>query len=324
MNASITGVGTYVPEQVITNAYFEKIVETSDEWIQSRTGIVERRYAGEQEFTSDLCYQAAKNLSEQYDKRLNDVDFIIVASITPDYPIPSLASQLQNRLGINNPGAIDITAACAGFIYGLILAKSLIISNTYKKILVFGGETLSKFTDFEDRTSCILFGDGAGCMLVEATDGEGNMFESVNGTDGSKGCELYLSNQSDIINNVKVIANNKIHQNGKAVFKWAIQTVAEKMQELLKKNNSNLTDIDWFIPHSANKRIIDSICDQLKFPKEKTLESIANFGNTSSASIPLALNQGIKQNKIKKGDNLVMFGFGGGLTYAGIIVKWDI
>lgn len=321
MKAKFTALGMYVPENIVSNHYFEGILDTSDEWIQSRTGIRERRFAAPEEFTSDLCVKAALNLSENNGLSLEDVDFIIVATVTHDQVMPSVASQVQEKLNIPDAGTLDISSACAGFVYGLILAKGLIASGAQKKVLVIGAETLSKVTDFTDRTTCLLFGDGAGAALLEA-GAESNMLESKTGTYGAGGKELYLSNINPILNGEAIEHNNRIHQNGRTVFKWAVQTISAQVQELLLKNKLNLGDIDWFIPHSANLRITEAICKNLDFPIEKALSSMVYYGNTSSASIPLALHKGIQEKKVKKGDKLLLIGFGGGLTYAGIIVEW--
>lgn len=321
MQAKITALGSYVPERIVDNHYFESIVETNDEWIQSRTGIRTRHFAAENEYTTHLCAAAAKNLVEENNVVLDDVDFVIVATVTPDQVMPSVASQVQDKLGLKHAGAIDIAAACAGFAYGIILAKGLIAGGVHRKILVFGAETLTKFTNYEDRTSCILFGDGAGVVLVEAAP-KGNILGAVTGSNGDGGKDLYLSHMRKQINGQDVITDNKIHQNGRAVFKWAVNTVSEQMQVLAERCQLKMEDIDWFIPHSANLRIIEALCNQSGFPLEKTLESITVYGNTSSASIPLALHRGLREGKVKKGDKIMMIGFGGGLVYAGIVIEW--
>jgi 3-oxoacyl-[acyl-carrier-protein] synthase-3 len=211
-------------------------------------------------------------------------------------------------------------SACSGFVYGLVLAKGLIAAGTHKKVLVFGAETLSKFTDFTDRTSCILFGDGAGVALVEPSE-EPRIFEVVTGSDGSHGKDLYLSQNNSIVNGEQIEANGKIHQNGKVVFKWAIQTVSSQIVELLAKNSMNLEELDWIILHSANMRILEGVANEINYPMEKMLSSIEYFGNTSSASIPLAFDIASKAGKIKPGNKILMLGFGGGLTYSGVIVE---
>ena len=321
MEAKLTAIGIFAPEKVIDNHYFEKIVDTNDEWIRSRTGIITRHYAGEDEFTSKKKKKAIENMAAEYHLQLDDVDFILVATVTHDQIMPSMACQLQYRLNMPKAAALDISAACGGFAYGLVLAKGLINSGMYRKILVVGAETLSKVTDFTDRTSCILFGDGAGVVLIEAAE-KGNIGASVAGADGSGGQDLYLSTQNTWINGEEIKANNKIVQNGRKVFKWAVSQMALQFNILLEKEGLSVEDIDWFVPHSANMRIIEAICKQVGLPIEKTLESLSTYGNTSSASIPLALYEGLRAGKVKKGDRVMMLGFGGGLTYAGAIVQW--
>ncbi|MCB0580745.1 MAG: ketoacyl-ACP synthase III [Phaeodactylibacter sp.] len=323
MEAKITAIGTYAPEKVIDNHYFESFLDTSDEWIRTRTGITERRYSADNEYTSDLSIAAVKNMAARYGKTISDVDFILVATVTHDQIMPSMACQLQYRLNMPNAAALDISAACAGFGYGLTLARSLIRSGMYRKILLVGAETLTKVTDFEDRASCILFGDGAGALLIEAAD-KGNIGECIAGAEGSGGQDLYLSTQATQVNGTPIQANNKIVQNGRAVFRWAVTRMSEMFDAVVEKNGLTKEDIDWFIPHSANMRIIEAICRQVGFPVEKSLESLSRFGNTSSASIPLALDQAVRDGRVKKGDKLLLLGFGGGLTYAGTVVEWEL
>ncbi|MEB0249011.1 beta-ketoacyl-ACP synthase III, partial [Mucilaginibacter sp. 5B2] len=317
IHAKITAVSSYVPEQVITNKWFEDKIETQDEWIASRTGISERRFAAKDQFTSDLCIRSVDNLlRENPAVAIKAVDFIIVATTTADQVMPSMASRVQDHFQIPGTGCIDLMAACAGFVYGIILAKGMIASGTHKKILVIGAETLSKFTDFTDRTSCILFGDAAGVALIEPSVKAG-IGSCVTGTDGSHGKDLYLSQQNQLIDGEEVAANGKIHQNGRVVYKWAVQNMSQKILELLAVNNLKLADLDWIILHSANLRIIEAVALSINYPMEQMLTSIERFGNTSSASIPLAWDLAAKADKIKKGDKALLLGFGGGLTYAG-------
>lgn len=323
MQAKITALGIHAPDQVIDNHYFEDFIDTSDEWIQTRTGIKTRRFARLNEFTSDISEKAALNLAENYGKNLADVDLILLATVSPDHVMPSIAAILQHRLGIPNAGALDISAACAGFGYGLSLAKGMIESGMHRKVLVIGAEALSKVTDFSDRTSCILFGDGAGAVLVEAAE-KGNIGACITGAEGSGGQDLYMSSHSTKVNGELINASGKIYQNGRKVFKWAVNRMTEQAKVLLDKNNLAIGDIDWFVPHSANMRIIEALCKGIGLPVDKALESISIYGNTSSASIPLALYEGIKAGKVKKGDKLMLLGFGGGLSYAGTIVEWGV
>lgn len=321
MNSEIKAIGVYAPSEIISNDWFADKIETNNEWIISRTGIKQRRFAKPDEYTSDLCIKAAQNLLvENPGITFDDVDFIIVGTTSADQVMPNMASQIQNTLHIENAGCLDIMAACAGFVYGIVLAKGLIAAGTHKKVLVFGAETLSKFTDFTDRTSCILFGDGAGAALIESSE-TNKIFNPINGTDGSHGKDLYLSQNASVINGEQIVPNGKIHQNGKVVFKWAIQTISNKIGELLSKNSLKLEDLDWVILHSANLRIIEAVAQELNYPMDKMLTSIEVYGNTSSASIPLAWDLGAKSGKIKPGNKILLLGFGGGLTYSGIIVE---
>lgn len=321
MNAQITAIGVYAPTKIVPNEWFTNIIETNDEWIVSRTGIRERRFAEENEYTSNVCIKAIENLlAENTDITLNGVDFILVATTTPDQTMPNTATQIQTYFNLENTGCIDIMAACAGFVYGVILAKGMIASGTHKKILVLGAETLSKVTDYTDRTSCILFGDGAGAALIEPSE-EPKIYKAVTGSDGSHGKDLYLSQHHSVVNGEEIVPNGKIHQNGKVVFKWAVRTMSQKVNELLAINNLQLDQLDWIILHSANLRIIEAVAQELNYPMEKMLTSIEQYGNTSSASIPLAWDLAKKAGKIKPGNKLLLLGFGGGLTYAGTIVE---
>lgn len=322
--AKITAQGAYVPQKIMTNQDFEKLVETSDEWIQQRTGIIERRITAQDEYTSDISYQAVVDLQQKYNVDVSDVDMIINATLTPDYKTPSVASYVQARLGIKNAGALDINAACAGFAYGLNLANGLITSGENKKILVIGAETLSKITDYEDRSTCILFGDGAGAFLVEYSETDASFIASSSGSDGDKGHHLYCSELSQEMFGEQLENAGNIVQNGRGVYKWAVGNVPNIINETLDKSDFDLEDIDWFVPHSANARMIESICDKANIAREKALMSLAYYGNTSSATIPLAIDLAMEHNKIKKGDNLLLVGFGGGLAYASTLIKWTL
>ncbi|MDI0014782.1 ketoacyl-ACP synthase III [Staphylococcus caprae] len=322
--ARITAQGAYVPNKVLDNFELEKMVETNDEWIVQRTGIKERRIADKHEQTSDLAYNAVKNLEDRYKVDISDVDFIIVATLTPDFKTPSVASYFQYKLGIEHAGAIDLNAACAGFTYGLQLATSLISSGMHRKILVIGAETLSKITDYTDRSTCILFGDGAGAFLVERDEEQSSFMAYTNGSNGGKGKNLYATNTGLKFDNEELNCNGLIMQNGREVYKWAVSTVPKEVNQLLAKANMNVENIDWFVPHSANQRMLESIAHKLNLPKEKLLTSIQYYGNTSSASIPLAIDSAIKEHKIKNEDKLVLFGFGGGLAYSGLVIDWNI
>ncbi|MFC0562183.1 ketoacyl-ACP synthase III [Halalkalibacter alkalisediminis] len=322
--ARITAIGSYVPERKLTNYDLEKIVKTNDEWIVKRTGIKERRITTEEEFTSDISYKAVRNLMERYDKSVDDVDMIIVCTLTPDFKTPSVSSLVQAKLGIKNSGAIDLNAACAGFTYGLHVANGLITSGLHKKILVIGAETLSKVTDYEDRSTCILFGDGGGAVLVEFDEKQPSFLSSHLGSEGEKGKSLYCSNLSKRMFGEDLINSNKIVQNGREVYKWAVTTVPKGMQSVMENASIPLSDVDWFVPHSANLRMIESICEKTDIPIEKTLFSLVHYGNTSSATIPLSIDKGVLEGKIKNGNKMLLYGFGGGLAHAGLLINWNV
>ncbi|WP_232696015.1 ketoacyl-ACP synthase III [Brevibacillus daliensis] len=322
--ARITAIGSYVPEKRLTNTQLEKMVETNDEWIVKRTGIKERRIAHEDEFTSDIAYKAVRNLMDRYDKSVDDVDMIIVCTMTPDFKTPSVASLVQAKLGITSTGAIDLNAACAGFTYGLHVANGLITSGLHKKILVIGAETLSRVTDYTDRTTCVIFGDGGGAVLVEYDDQQPSFISSHLGSEGERGSKLYCTNLATRMNGEDLVGNGHFVQSGREVYKWAVTTVPKGMLAVLKNTSIDLSDVDWFVPHSANVKIIESICEKSGFPIEKTLYSLVEFGNTSSATIPLSLDKGVLEGKIKNGNKLLLYGFGGGLTHAGLLINWNI
>ena len=324
MGAVINSIGVYCPERVIYNSYFEKYLDTSDSWIKERTGIEKRHFTADDEFTSDLCIRAARNLQERYGKDLEDVDFIIVATMTPDHTVPNTASKVQAGLGISNAGAVDICTACSGFCYGLIMAKGLISSGTHKKILVFGADTMSKVVDFSDRNTCILFGDGAGVVLVENSPGDNGLLEPVSGTEGDKGREIYVTGNRAEIDGEAVEADGKFHQNGKAVYKWALGTMTRVLPQVVRASGLEMSDISCFLPHSANYRMLEAAVRMLGIPMERCAESVTKYANTSAASVPLAWNEAVVSGKARYGDMLALLGFGGGLTYAGICLRNDI
>ncbi len=324
--SAITAIGSCVPERILTNADLEQLVDTSDEWIMTRTGIKERRIAAAHEFTSHLAIAATQNMIDRYNADVTDVDMILVCTHTPDFPFPGTACLLQAHFEIAHTGALDINATCAGFVYGLIMADSLLRSGTHRKVLVIGGDTMSKITDYTDRSSCILFGDGAGAVLMERTQHAGNplILASDCGSDGQGGALVHRAGLATSLNGVSFNPQGYFYQNGREVYRWAVQTVPAGMGRLLEASNLTLESIDWFVPHSANLRIVESICERSGFPLDRTLLSLENFGNTSAASIPLAINLGVQQDRIKKGQNLLLYGFGGGLVYAGAVIRWSI
>lgn len=320
----ITAIGTYVPKQVLSNNDLEEMVSTNDEWIVQRTGMKERRIAREDEYSSHLAMKAIENLCTTYKKSLEDTDCIIVATTTADYAFPSVACQIQQYFNIPHTLAFDLNATCAGFTYGLHVGNSLITSGSHKKVLVVATETLSKVTDYTDRTTCILFGDGAGAILLARDENKPSFIAAHMGTNGDGGIHLYRTNLSTTMNGTSLQANKKIVQNGREVYKWAVRTVPLGVKKLLHTANMQVHDIDWFIPHSANLRMIESICEKSQIPMQKTLTSVEYMGNTSSVSIPLALDLARKEGRLNNGDTLLLYGFGGGLTHLGLIVEWGL
>ncbi|GGD50016.1 ketoacyl-ACP synthase III [Paenibacillus nasutitermitis] len=321
--AKLTAFGVYVPDQTLSNDDLEKLVDTNDEWIVQRTGIKERRIASAEQFCSDLCFEAVADMQARYGVSLEDVDYVIVATSTPDTFFPSMAARVQARFGIAACGALDIQAACAGFVAAIQLANGLLLTGIHRKILIIGAETLSKVTDYTDRSTCILFGDGAGAVLLEHSD-EGSLLGSYSLTDGGSGHHLYRSSLSSAIDGHPIQTSGKIIQDGREVYKWAVTQVPKGIAALLARSGMTAENIDWFVPHSANMRIVESVCEKTGIPLHKTLTSMAQYGNTSAASIPLALDAAIRDGRIHKGDICLLYGFGGGLTEAAILLKWSL
>jgi 3-oxoacyl-[acyl-carrier-protein] synthase-3 len=310
--ARITAIGSYVPEKVLTNSDIEKLVDTDNEWIIRRTGIEQRHQAADDQMTSHLAIAAVNNMLSRFpDISAEDIDAILVATTTPDTPFPSVASQVQQAVGANCCLAVDLSAACAGFVSALQMANGLIMTGAYRKIVVIGAETLTKITDYTDRSTCILFGDGAGAVLVEAT-AEGAFLSSNANTDGAGGVHVYRK------------FNGSIVQNGREVYKWALTTVPDGVRDLLKGTNLHLTDLDWFVPHSANLRMIEAICERLELPSDKALQSVVRNGNTSAATIPLALDAAYKEGKLQPDQLIALYGFGAGLTRSGLLLRWTL
>ena len=325
IGAKITAIGTYVPSKRLTNADLEQIVDTNDEWIVQRTGIRERRISRQDEYTSDLCAAAVQDLINRYGKSVQDVDMILVATSTPDFTFPSVASLIQDRFNIpQTAGAMDLSAACAGFVYALHTAHSYVASGMHHKVLVIGADTISKITDYTDRSTCILFGDGAGAVLVESDEKSNSFIGFHLGSDGSGAHQVYRTGLSHTVNNIELVDSQMLVQNGREVFRWAVRTVPQGVQQLLDKTEVSLEQVDWFIPHSANMRMIEPICERMNFPIEQVLHSLVNFGNTSAATIPLALDLGIREGKVQNGQRILMYGFGAGLAHAGQLLQLDL
>ena len=321
--AKVTALGAYIPEKKLTNHNLEKMVDTTDEWIIQRTGIKERRISDDTEFTSDLAYKAIEDLVERFSVTIDDIDLIIVATITPDYRTPSVSAVIQGRMNLpETVGVLDLNAACAGFVYALQVANGMITTGQSQKVLVVSVEELSKITDYTDRDTCVLFGDGAGAALVEYNQKTTGFLGTYYGSDGKSGNKLYCTGLSDQFGPEKVDRKNYLFQDGRAVYNFAIKTIPRGIKALLEKSDMTIDHIDWFVPHSANLRMIHSICDKIGISREKALTSLEYFGNTSSATIPLALWLALKDDRLKRGDKLLLYGFGGGLTHAGVIIEW--
>ncbi|WP_449354079.1 beta-ketoacyl-ACP synthase III [Virgibacillus natechei] len=310
MSVGVLGTGHYVPPKVVTNKDLEQIVDTSDEWIRSRTGIEERRIADDDTDTSDMSFFAAQNALDEANVKPEDIDLILVATVTPDTPFPSVSCMLQDRLGARKAAAMDISAACSGFMYGMVTAKQFIDTGVYKNVLVIGVEKLSKITDWSDRNTCVLFGDGAGAaVLGEVAEGKGILSFEL-GADGSGGKELYQDE------------NDHLQMNGREVFKFAVRQMPESSVNVIEKIGYNEADVDYLIPHQANIRIMEAARERLGISKDKMADSVKRYGNNSSASIPIALSEAVKDGNIKDNDLIVLVGFGGGLTWGAIALKW--
>ncbi|MFJ5963800.1 beta-ketoacyl-ACP synthase III [Bacillus sp. NPDC093026] len=310
MNAGIIGLGRYIPEKVITNHDLEKMVDTSDEWIRTRTGIEERRIASDDVNTSHMALAAAKKALADADVAAEDIDMILVATVTPDQAFPTVACMIQEQLGAHKACAMDISAACAGFMYGLVTGKQFIESGTYQHVLVVGVEKLSRITDWDDRNTAVLFGDGAGAaVLGTVSEGKGILAFEL-GADGRGGKHLYLDEKDHTI------------MNGREVFKFAVRQMGESSVNVIKKAGLSKEDVDFLIPHQANIRIMEAARERLELPVEKMSKTVHKYGNTSAASIPISLCEEIEAGKIHDGDVIVMVGFGGGLTWGAIAMRW--
>ena len=326
IKAGIIGVGSYVPEKVVTNFDLEKIMDTSDEWIKTRTGISERRMVGENEATSDMASKAAIKALESAKIEAKDVDMIILATITPDSPLPATSCIIQEKIGAKNAAAFDLSAACSGFLYAMNISKRFVESGVYKNILIIGAETLSSVINYEDRTTAVLFGDGAGAAII-STVNEGGILSITNGADGSGKDYLKIPAGGSRIKAGEESIKNKLHtvqMSGSDVFKFAVRKMADESVRAVEKANLTLEDIDFLIPHQANIRIIESSAKRLKLEKDKVYVNLTKYGNMSSASIPVAIDEAYKEGKIQKGDKVVFVGFGGGLTWGASVVEWSI
>ncbi|WP_284638985.1 beta-ketoacyl-ACP synthase III [Paenibacillus silviterrae] len=321
----VLGTGKYVPERVLTNQELEQMVETNDEWIVTRTGIRERRIASPEQAASDLAYEASLKALKNAGVAPEDIDLIVVATITPDMTFPSTACILQDKLGAKKAAAFDLSAACSGFIYGLANAVNFIATGTYKYALVVGTECLSRITDYTDRNTCILFGDGSGAVVIGQVP-EGRGFKSFElGADGSGGELLKVAGGGSRCPATPQSLEAKqhfIHMAGSEVFKFAVRIMGGSAEEALRKAGLDKSEVDLLVPHQANIRIIQSALQRLNLSEEKCMINLDKYGNVSAASIPLALAEAVEQGRVKEGDKLVLVGFGGGLTWGASVLVW--
>jgi 3-oxoacyl-[acyl-carrier-protein] synthase-3 len=325
--AQIVGWGSAVPSRVMTNSDLEKIVDTSDEWIRSRTGIAERRIAGPKDTTSTLAIRAAQMALQAADLNPNRLDLVIVATTTPDYPMPSVASLVQDGIGASKAGAFDLNAACSGFVYALSIANGLIASGQNENVLVIGADTLSKMVDWTDRGTCILFGDGAGAVVLQRSEDPTGVRSCILGSDGSGVSSLYVpAGGSRAPMTVDHLQNrqNFIKMKGPEVYRFAVNVMAQATQQAVSAAGMTMDDIDLFIPHQANIRIIHAAMKALKIPVERVFTNVERYGNTSAASIPIALCEAIANGRVQPGANIALVGFGAGLSWGAAVVNWGV
>jgi len=325
--AGIVGIASAIPDQILTNAYFEKTVDTTDEWIVTRTGIRERRRAADAEAASDLGARAALAALERAKVPAEDIGLVVCATLTGDMPFPATASLIQDRIGASRAAAFDLAAGCSGFVYGLAAGASFIGSGLYDNVLVVGVDLLTRVTDYEDRATCVLFGDGAGAAVLSPADESCGILSIVLGSDGSGGDLLKIeaggSRLPPSVQTVKA-RQHYIRMEGQDVFKFAVRIMGDASVEALAKCGLTPQDVDLFIPHQANIRIIESAARRLGLPPEKVFVNVQKYGNTSGASIPIAIDEAVQEGRLKKGDVVVAVGFGAGLTWAATVIKWGI
>lgn len=324
IRAAITGVGGYVPDYILTNKELETMVETNDEWIVSRTGIKERRIMkGEGQGVSVMGIAAVKDLIKKTGLDPKEIDLLIFATITADMTFPATANIVATEVGATNAFSYDLSAACSGFIYGLSTGASFIESGKYKKVVVIGGDKMSAILDYTDRTTCIIFGDGAGCVLLEPTTEDVGVIDSIMRSDGSGECYLHMKAGGSRMPASHETVDKRLHyvyQEGSAVFKFAVKNMADIAAQVAERNNLAAKDIQWLVPHQANKRIIDAAASRVGVAEDRVMMNIERYGNTTGGTIPLLLWD--YEKRLKKGDNLIIAAFGGGFTWGALYVKW--
>ena len=326
MNATVTATAHSVPDKIMTNSHLEAIVDTSDEWIRSRTGIVQRHVVDESEATSDISTEIAKNLLAKRGIGPEEIDVIIVGTVTPDHFTPSTAAIVQENINAKNAWGFDLSAACSGFLYGLVTGANFIESGQHKKVMVIGVDTMTSILDFQDRDTCVIFGDGGGGVILEPTSHSNGIIDSIMRMDGSGGDYLIVpGGGSRIPATIDSVKDRKhyIKQDGKTVFKHAVKGMAEVSEEILSNNNLTGKDVSLFIPHQANKRIIDAAAERCNIPKDRVLINIDKFGNTTAGTIPIALDEAVNSGRIQEGEYVLLSAFGAGFTWGSILMKWN-
>jgi len=322
---SITGIGSYVPAKILANADLEKMVDTSDEWIVTRTGIKERRISAKDEFTSDMAAKAAHRAMKMAGVTASQIDLVIVATITPDMPFPATACVVQQKIGAKRAAAFDLEAACSGFIYGLEIGQQFIMSRTYDTVLVIGAEKLSSITDWQDRNTCVLFGDGSGAAILQNRENSHGLLTAVMGADGDKADLLFMPAGGSRCPATRESVDARLHflrMSGKETFKNAVQAMCSAAQEALRRCELDITRIKCVIPHQANRRIIDAVGERLGATPEQMFVNLEKYGNTSAASVAIALDEAVAAGRIQRGDLILLVVFGAGLTWGAAIIEW--
>ena len=326
MKAKISATAKYLPKKTLTNKDLEKMVETSDEWILSRTGIEKRHLVEEGEATSDMCKHVANELLRKSNKRAEEIDLILIATSTPDFPVVSTAALVQDKIGATNAWGYDIVAACTGFVYAMETGAKLVESGKYQNVVVIGADTMSSIIDYTDRNTCIIFGDGAGGVLLEPSENDNGVLDSILCADGSGEKYLTVPAGGSLNPASKDTVNKRMHyvyQDGKTVFKFAVKNMADVSKQILDNNNLTGEDIKLFIPHQANKRIIDAAAERCGLRDDQVLVNINKYGNTTAGTIPIALDDAVEEKMLEKGDILLFAAFGGGFTWGSMLIKWD-
>jgi 3-oxoacyl-[acyl-carrier-protein] synthase-3 len=327
LRAAITATAKYLPERILTNFDLEKIIDTSDEWIRTRTGIEERHLVTEGQATASMAAEVAKILLKRTKTQPSDVDIIIIASVTPDMMFPSTASLVQNDIKAKNAWGFDLSGACTGFLFAIETGAKFIESGKYKKVMVIGSDTMSSITDYTDRNTCVLFGDGAGGIMLEPTDKDEGIIDSILHLDGSGGPYLHMPAGGSLHPASEDTVKKRMHyiqQDGKTVFKFAVKGMADISAEILEQNEIPGKDVKIFIPHQANKRIIDAAAKRCKIPEDRVLININKYGNTTAATIPIGLDESYAEGRITQGDIVLLAAFGAGFSWGSTLVRWSL